>query len=138
MMTSLLLQACYEKSLHVRIRQLPSLKHTHRTHTNLAEATGFLAGYAAVRTYRRSATTRLLDGSAFFAFFPISLTGDAYLHAHTFATGFREAGLISAIMCVFGGAVAGLTIRTTLRMPDEEPTAASVEGLQKPPVPAGW
>jgi EmrB/QacA subfamily drug resistance transporter len=56
------------------------------------------------------------------------LTGDAYLHAHTFATGFREAGLISAIMCVFGGAVAGLTIRNTLRMPDEEPTAASVEG----------
>ncbi len=47
------------------------------------------------------------------------LTGDAYLHAHTFATGFRTAGIISALMCIGGGILAALTIRNTLLTPDE-------------------
>jgi len=39
-----------------------------------------------------------------------SLTGSAYLHAATFAHGFRTAGLICAVMCGIGGVIAAVTI----------------------------
>jgi EmrB/QacA subfamily drug resistance transporter len=56
-----------------------------------------------------------------------SLTGDAYLHAHEFASGFRTAGIICAIMCAAGGVLAAFTIRNTLRAPDEAPAPAVAE-----------
>ena len=42
------------------------------------------------------------------------LTGDAYLHAHRFADGFRVALIVCAIMCVAGGVLAAFTIKNTL------------------------
>jgi hypothetical protein len=39
-----------------------------------------------------------------------SLTGSAYLHAATFAHGFRTAGLICAAMCGIGGLIAAVSI----------------------------
>jgi EmrB/QacA subfamily drug resistance transporter len=60
------------------------------------------------------------------------LTGDAYLHAHQFATGFRTAGIVCAILCVAGGVLAGFTIRNTLRMPDE-PGGVPIQTLPGPP-----
>jgi len=46
------------------------------------------------------------------------LTGDAYLHAHQFADGFRVALVVCAVMCVAGGVLAAFTIRNTLAAPE--------------------
>jgi EmrB/QacA subfamily drug resistance transporter len=60
------------------------------------------------------------------------LTGDAYLHAHTFATGFRTAGTISALMCVAGGVLAAFTIRNTLLTPDELAAPGRADSVADP------
>ena len=43
------------------------------------------------------------------------ITGDAYRHANVFSTGFHNASLISAALCVAGGALAFFTIRNPAR-----------------------
>jgi hypothetical protein len=74
MMTSRWTQECYGKSQKLTARQDSSNPvietHPYDTHEfGRIYATGFLAGYAAMRIYRRPATTRLLDGSALSPFF---------------------------------------------------------------------
>ncbi len=54
-----------------------------------------------------------------------SLTGDAYLYPAQFAAGFRTAAIICAFMCAGGGVLAALTIRNTLKMPDEDASVAT-------------
>jgi EmrB/QacA subfamily drug resistance transporter len=53
------------------------------------------------------------------------LSGDAYLHKHTFSAGFHTAALISAGLCFAAGLLAALTIRNPRRKPAPEaaPTA---------------
>jgi len=55
------------------------------------------------------------------------ITGDAYQHADEFATGFHHASLISAALCILGGALAVVTIRNPARA--KEPAAAPQEHL---------
>ena len=43
------------------------------------------------------------------------ITGDSYLHPAALAHGFRTAAIISAVFCVAGGVLAGLTIRNPTR-----------------------
>ena len=43
------------------------------------------------------------------------ITGDAYLHPESFAAGFRTASLIAAALCVAGGILSALTLRTAPR-----------------------
>jgi len=50
------------------------------------------------------------------------LTGAAYLHPPQFSAGFRTASLLSAALCLAGGALAAVTIRNPRRL--EEPEAA--------------
>ncbi len=62
------------------------------------------------------------------------LTGSAYLHAARFSAGFHTASLISAGLCIVGGAVAAITIRN--RRPGEPgPPHAPLYhcGLDAPP-----
>jgi MFS family permease len=67
------------------------------------------------------------------------LTGAAYLHPIHFSAGFHTASLISAAMCVVGGAVAFATIRNP--RPAERPAPAQqllhcgLDGPPCPPVP---
>jgi MFS family permease len=66
------------------------------------------------------------------------LGGDAYLHPHTFNTGFHTASLISAGLCFAAGVLAAFTIRNPRKKPAPE-AAAAVErpclhcGLDSPP-----
>jgi EmrB/QacA subfamily drug resistance transporter len=66
------------------------------------------------------------------------LTGNSYLHPVLFSAGFHKASFISAGLCVFGGVLAGLTIRNPARpapadsssaSPTSPASPASVQGL---------
>ena len=61
------------------------------------------------------------------------LTGTAYLHADTFAAGFRMASFISAGLCVLGGALAAVAIRNPRRAAGEAVPAVLHCGLDCPP-----
>jgi EmrB/QacA subfamily drug resistance transporter len=61
-----------------------------------------------------------------------SLTGDAYLHPAQFASGFRTAGIVCALLCVAGGVLAAFTIRNTLMMPGERPRGGPAPALSAP------
>jgi EmrB/QacA subfamily drug resistance transporter len=68
------------------------------------------------------------------------LTGAAYLHPDAFSAGFKMASLISAGLCVLGGALAAVTIRNPSRAVSraaavEQPAAGPPSG-QAVPVPA--
>ena len=64
------------------------------------------------------------------------LTGAAYLHPAQFSAGFRTASLISAAVCIAGGAVAAVAIRNPRRTgPEPAPAPAQLFycGLDSPP-----
>jgi EmrB/QacA subfamily drug resistance transporter len=64
------------------------------------------------------------------------LSGAAYLHPALFSAGFHTASLISAALCVAGGAVAAVAIRNPSRAEPEAPTAPAQLfycGLDSPP-----
>ncbi len=58
------------------------------------------------------------------------ITGTAYLHPAQFSAGFRTASLISAGLCVLGGAVAALTIRNPSPAPAPAPVPVPVGAKQ--------
>jgi EmrB/QacA subfamily drug resistance transporter len=65
------------------------------------------------------------------------ITGDAYRHAAQFAAGFHKASLISAALCVAGGALAAVTIRNPARAARAAATPGSQFlhcGLDAPPL----
>jgi EmrB/QacA subfamily drug resistance transporter len=68
------------------------------------------------------------------------LTGAAYLHPAHFSAGFHTASLISAGMCVAGGAVAAVFIRNPRRAapaaPPQQVLHCGLDGPPCPPVPA--
>jgi len=62
------------------------------------------------------------------------LTGTAYLHPAQFSAGFRTASLISAAVCIAGGAVAAVAIRNPRRAaPGPVPAQLFYCGLDGPP-----
>lgn len=64
------------------------------------------------------------------------LTGAAYLHPAQFSAGFHTASLISAAMCIAGGAVAAVAIRNPRRAGPESAQAPAQLfhcGLDSPP-----
>ena len=63
------------------------------------------------------------------------LSGSAYLHREQFSAGFHTASLISAGMCIAGGAVAAVTIRNPRPAELAAPTPAQLFhcGLDSPP-----
>ena len=61
------------------------------------------------------------------------LSGSSYLHPATFSAGFRMASLISAGLCVFGAAIAALTIRNPVRPKVTGRAPALHCGLDSPP-----
>jgi EmrB/QacA subfamily drug resistance transporter len=63
------------------------------------------------------------------------LTGSAYLHPAQFSTGFHTASLISAGLCIVGGAVAAIAIRNRPAEPGTAPAPAQLLhcGLDAPP-----
>ncbi len=64
------------------------------------------------------------------------LTGSSYLHPLQFSAGFHTASLISAGLCVFGGAVAFATIRNPKRAKPAAPAQQLLHcGLDGPPAP---
>jgi len=64
------------------------------------------------------------------------LTGASYLHRNVFSAGFHTASLISAGLCVFGGAVAAVTIRNPKAAERAAPAQQLLScGLDAPPAP---
>jgi hypothetical protein len=63
------------------------------------------------------------------------ITGDSYLHPAALAHGFRTAAIISAVFCVAGGVLAGLTIRNPTRARCAQSTpSGSYCALDAPPL----